>query len=121
MIDFDFVVQERWVLSEEGAEVAAKGSHEARVFKAVPEGPEGIPIPDLAVCCLAWPCDFNTADSLLRNSLESRPSLARVRPSRPNGLPRLHRARSFALYGFLVRTMVGRQIHFFKRLGAGNC
>ncbi len=50
MIDFDFVVHERWVLSEEGAEVAAKGSHEARVFKAVPTGPEGIAIPELVVC-----------------------------------------------------------------------
>lgn len=111
MIDFDFVVQERWVLSEEGAEVAAKGSHEARVFKAVPEGPEGIPIPDLVVCCLFWPLGFTIAHSSPRNSSESRPSLGRVLPSRPNGLPRLHRARSFALYVFLVRMMVGRQIH----------
>jgi phenylalanyl-tRNA synthetase alpha chain len=40
-------VQECWVLTKEGEETAREGSHEARVFNAVPATEEGISLQDL--------------------------------------------------------------------------
>ncbi|KAI9179001.1 Phenylalanyl-tRNA synthetase, beta subunit, cytoplasmic [Blastocladiella emersonii ATCC 22665] len=47
MITFTPLEEERWVLTAEGDEIAAHGSHEAKVFAAVPAGDEGISIADL--------------------------------------------------------------------------
>ncbi|KAI8579179.1 hypothetical protein K450DRAFT_243140 [Umbelopsis ramanniana AG] len=47
MVDYKSIEREVWTLTEEGQELAESGSHEARVFDAVPAGPEGITIPDL--------------------------------------------------------------------------
>jgi phenylalanyl-tRNA synthetase alpha chain len=49
MIEFQPLVTEYWSLTEEGLETVTKGSHEARVFNAIPSGPDGISIPDLQV------------------------------------------------------------------------
>ena len=47
MIAFDTTEGERWVLTEEGAELAETGSHEVKVFNAIPEGDSGIKIAEL--------------------------------------------------------------------------
>ena len=47
MITFETHETEKWVLTEEGAEIAANGSHEKKVFDAIPVG--GISIKDLEV------------------------------------------------------------------------
>ncbi|KAG2176608.1 hypothetical protein INT44_007272 [Umbelopsis vinacea] len=47
MVDYKSIEREVWTLTEEGRELAESGSHEARVFDAVPAGAEGITIPDL--------------------------------------------------------------------------
>ncbi|RKO91029.1 hypothetical protein BDK51DRAFT_44388 [Blyttiomyces helicus] len=45
IVTYDPIVQERLVLTEEGAEIADNGSHEARVFNAIVEGAAGSEIP----------------------------------------------------------------------------
>eukprot|EP00842_Homolaphlyctis_polyrhiza_P005755 jgi/Hompol1/6180/HPOL_002219-RA len=47
IVHYETIVSERLVLTEEGRELAESGSHEARVFNAVPEGPTGISIPNV--------------------------------------------------------------------------
>jgi phenylalanyl-tRNA synthetase alpha chain len=49
MIDFNPIETLFWVLTEEGKQLAKDGSHEARVFEAVPAGAEGIPVAELQV------------------------------------------------------------------------
>ena len=49
MIKYDTIEDEIWVLTEEGNEIADKGSHEAKVFEAIPAGKEGISISELQV------------------------------------------------------------------------
>jgi phenylalanyl-tRNA synthetase alpha chain len=48
MIVYETLVTEKWILTQEGQNIAEVGSHEARVFHAVPAG-EGISIPELTV------------------------------------------------------------------------
>ncbi|OLY81442.1 Phenylalanine-tRNA ligase alpha subunit [Smittium mucronatum] len=48
MVEFSAIEKDEWVLTPEGTEIAKLGSHEARVFDAIPEGSEGISISDLA-------------------------------------------------------------------------
>ncbi|KAL1917755.1 uncharacterized protein VTP21DRAFT_3589 [Calcarisporiella thermophila] len=45
MVEYEIVEEEIWKLTQEGEEIAREGSHEAKVFNAVPEG--GIAIADL--------------------------------------------------------------------------
>ncbi|EGF79764.1 hypothetical protein BATDEDRAFT_19849 [Batrachochytrium dendrobatidis JAM81] len=47
ILTYEPLVVEKWVLTDEGNSVADVGSHEARVFHAVPEGNEGISIPEV--------------------------------------------------------------------------
>jgi phenylalanyl-tRNA synthetase alpha chain len=47
MIEYESLVIERWVLTSEGKSISDTGSHEARVYHAVPAGSEGISIADL--------------------------------------------------------------------------
>ncbi|CAO3687632.1 unnamed protein product [Umbelopsis vinacea] len=47
MVEYKSIEREVWTLTDEGRELAEHGSHEARVFDAVPAGDEGITIPDL--------------------------------------------------------------------------
>ncbi|KAL7320905.1 Phenylalanyl-tRNA synthetase, beta subunit, cytoplasmic [Mucor circinelloides] len=47
MIDFTPIERISWTLTEEGKQVAKDGSHEARVFGAIPAGDEGLPIAEL--------------------------------------------------------------------------
>ncbi|CAM0136590.1 Phenylalanyl-tRNA synthetase, beta subunit, cytoplasmic [Umbelopsis sp. WA50703] len=47
MLEYKAIEREVWTLTEEGRELADSGSHEARVFEAVPAGEEGITIPEL--------------------------------------------------------------------------
>ncbi|KAL0089429.1 tRNA synthetases class II core domain (F)-domain-containing protein [Phycomyces blakesleeanus] len=47
MVDYSPIELEFWTLTEEGEQVAKDGSHEARVFAAVPSGEQGIPIAEL--------------------------------------------------------------------------
>ncbi|GAB5588471.1 Phenylalanyl-tRNA synthetase [Umbelopsis nana] len=47
MVEYKSIEREVWTLTEEGRELAESGSHEARVFDAIPVGDEGITIPDL--------------------------------------------------------------------------
>jgi len=47
MVEYKSIEREVWTLTEEGRELAESGSHEARVFDAIPAGDEGITIPDL--------------------------------------------------------------------------
>jgi phenylalanyl-tRNA synthetase alpha chain len=49
MVEYKSIEREVWTLTEEGQELAESGSHEARVFDAIPAGEEGITIPDLQV------------------------------------------------------------------------
>lgn len=49
MIDYLPINLEKWILSEEGKEIAETGSHEARVFNSVPVGVDGISIVDMTV------------------------------------------------------------------------
>jgi phenylalanyl-tRNA synthetase alpha chain len=49
MVEYKSIEREVWSLTDEGRELAEHGSHEARVFDAVPAGEEGITIPDLQV------------------------------------------------------------------------
>ncbi|KAJ2959638.1 hypothetical protein NQZ79_g4910 [Umbelopsis isabellina] len=47
MLEYKAIEREVWTLTDEGRELADSGSHEARVFEAVPAGEEGITIPEL--------------------------------------------------------------------------
>ncbi|KAG1088363.1 hypothetical protein G6F42_020299 [Rhizopus arrhizus] len=47
MIDFTPIERISWTLTEEGKQVAKDGSHEARVFGAIPAGDEGLAIAEL--------------------------------------------------------------------------
>ena len=47
VVAYETIVTEKWVLTEEGKSIAETGSHEARVYNAVP--PEGISISELNV------------------------------------------------------------------------
>lgn len=49
MIDFTPIERISWTLTEEGKQVAKDGSHEARVFGAIPAGDEGLAIAELQV------------------------------------------------------------------------
>jgi phenylalanyl-tRNA synthetase alpha chain len=49
MVDFEINEREYFVLTQEGQELADGGSHEAKVFNAVPAGEEGIAISDIQV------------------------------------------------------------------------
>lgn len=49
MITYKIHEQERWILTEEGKDIAAQGSHEAKVFSAIPPGTEGLSMEDLIV------------------------------------------------------------------------
>lgn len=49
MLEYKAIEREFWTLTDEGRELADSGSHEARVFEAVPAGEEGITIPELQV------------------------------------------------------------------------
>ena len=50
MVDYEILSVEKWTLTSEGKEVAETGSHEARVYNAIPEGAEGITIDEMVVC-----------------------------------------------------------------------
>lgn len=64
MVDYAPIEREVWTLTEEGKQLADQGSHEARVFEAVPPGDEGIPIAELQVIneveLLIWQKDAET-------------------------------------------------------------
>ncbi|KAG1175617.1 hypothetical protein G6F70_003957 [Rhizopus microsporus] len=47
MVDFAPIERIVWFLTEEGQQLAKEGSHEARVFEAIPPGEEGLPIAEL--------------------------------------------------------------------------
>ena len=49
MVDYDIISVEKWTLTNEGKEIVETGSHEARVFNAIPEGAEGIKIDEMMV------------------------------------------------------------------------
>ncbi|CAG8707982.1 18096_t:CDS:10, partial [Racocetra persica] len=44
MVKYETIEEEVWMLTDEGNEIANKGSHEAKVFDAIPIGEEGIAI-----------------------------------------------------------------------------
>ncbi|CAG8560901.1 19813_t:CDS:10 [Cetraspora pellucida] len=44
MVKYETIEEEVWILTDEGNEIANKGSHEAKVFDAIPIGEEGIAI-----------------------------------------------------------------------------
>lgn len=57
MIDYDTLDFDEWFLTDEGTEIVECGSHEVKVFNAVPNG-AGIDINDLQVffaCALILP------------------------------------------------------------------
>ncbi len=47
MVTYETIEKEIWHLTEEGAEIATNGSHEAKVLAAVPPGEEGVAIDEL--------------------------------------------------------------------------
>ncbi|KAG5460967.1 MAG: LOW QUALITY PROTEIN: tRNA synthetases class II core domain (F)-domain-containing protein [Olpidium bornovanus] len=47
MVAYETIEKEQWYLTEEGSEIAAYGSHEAKVFAAIPSAAEGITVDDL--------------------------------------------------------------------------
>lgn len=49
MVDYEPIERETWKLTEEGLQVAELGSHEARVFEAIPPGEEGIAMSEIQV------------------------------------------------------------------------
>jgi phenylalanyl-tRNA synthetase alpha chain len=49
MITYSTHEQDHWVLTEEGSDIASQGSHEAKVFYAIPEGAEGLSMDQLTV------------------------------------------------------------------------
>lgn len=48
IVAFEPMVSESWVLTDEGADILSKGSHEAQVFYAIPKG-QSMPIPQLVI------------------------------------------------------------------------
>lgn len=105
MVDYKSIEREVWTLTEEGQELAESGSHEARVFDAVPAGEEGITIPDLQVSTI---CRISLSLQLSAQSLNvyycgnrlnlvSLPALVKERPSRTNGSTKSPRIISYAL------------------------
>jgi hypothetical protein len=52
MLIYTTIEREDWFLTEEGQEIASVGSHEVKVFNAIPAGTEGLLIADLQVCPL---------------------------------------------------------------------
>lgn len=48
MISFDLKETEKWILTSEGREISLTGSHEAKVYNAIP-AEKGISIDDLTV------------------------------------------------------------------------
>lgn len=53
MVKYETIEEEVWLLTDEGNEIANKGSHEAKVFNIIPIGEEGIAISSLRVCIFA--------------------------------------------------------------------
>ena len=49
MIIYNALEREIWTLTTEGKEMANTGSHEAKVFEAIPPGKTGISISELQV------------------------------------------------------------------------
>lgn len=49
MLDYTPLTYEYWRLTGEGEQLAKEGSHEARVFAAIPAGEEGLAIKQLQV------------------------------------------------------------------------
>jgi phenylalanyl-tRNA synthetase alpha chain len=49
MVDYQPLVTEKWILTTEGLSISETGSHEARVYHAIPKGTDGISIADLTV------------------------------------------------------------------------
>jgi len=47
MVSFETLERDEAILEPEGEEIAAKGSHEARVFEALRQAMDGLTIPDL--------------------------------------------------------------------------
>jgi len=47
MVNYKQIENEKWNVTAEGNEIVETGSHEAKVFNAIPEGDEGISIADL--------------------------------------------------------------------------
>ncbi|KAI9146547.1 hypothetical protein BKA69DRAFT_1171634 [Paraphysoderma sedebokerense] len=47
MLTYTTIEVDKWVLTDEGNEIADSGSHEAKVFNAIPAGSEGLSIPEL--------------------------------------------------------------------------
>ncbi|CAG8527071.1 4209_t:CDS:2, partial [Scutellospora calospora] len=47
MVKYETIEEEVWLLTDEGNEIANKGSHEAKVFNTIPIGEEGIAISSL--------------------------------------------------------------------------
>lgn len=47
IVSYSTIERERWVLKPEGDLIADNGSHEVKVFNAIPVGPEGISIAEL--------------------------------------------------------------------------
>lgn len=57
MVEPTQVTTTTYTLSAEGSEIAARGSHEYRVWEVLPaKGGEGMSVPDLKVCrrCTSW-------------------------------------------------------------------
>jgi len=52
MVTYKQIENEKWNVTAEGNEIVETGSHEAKVFNAIPEGEEGISIADLNVSIL---------------------------------------------------------------------
>jgi hypothetical protein len=50
MISFTTHESDVWTLTDEGREIASHGSHEVKVFNAVPSGADGISLAELQVC-----------------------------------------------------------------------
>jgi len=49
IVNFTINEREKWILTDEGNDIAKSGSHEAKVFYAIPPGSSGIPMGDLSV------------------------------------------------------------------------
>jgi hypothetical protein len=57
MVEPTQVTTTSYALTAEGSDIAARGSHEYRVWEVLPaKGAEGMSVPDLKVCLLTlWP------------------------------------------------------------------
>lgn len=49
IVQYESLEEFRYELTQEGKDIAASGSHEVKVFNAVPAGETGLPISELAV------------------------------------------------------------------------